>query len=160
MFKYPPQNHISRCCCLLNSPKRSKDTSQRSAELKLATLAYCLAICFAEDVHLQVMYQIVRDGALPPFCPRIVGRSVPWIRLSSSAQAPMNAPWFRVLLSKGARQENPTRHKSGTLDCKQRQSRLFSTCWEVPQTTIWRKQHLMPLFRSKALEFKTSNLVT
>ena len=44
----PPQNHISRCCCLLKSLKRSKDTSQRSAEVKLAT-GILIAICVVED---------------------------------------------------------------------------------------------------------------
>ena len=43
----PPQNHISRCWCLLKSPKRSKDTSQRSTELKLATgILYCNLCCW------------------------------------------------------------------------------------------------------------------
>ena len=127
----------SRDAAAFLTSQKDRRTRHKGAQNSNWQQEYNITICVVDDVRLQVMYQIVRDGALPPFCPRIVGRGVPWIRLSSSVQAPMNAPWFRVLLSKGARQENPTRHKSGTLDCKQRQSAERCHKQQSDANNIW-----------------------
>ena len=146
----PPQNHISRCWCLLKSPKRSKDTSQRSTELKLATgILYCNLCCWGCTFTSNVPD---RSRWCPP--PILSSDCPTWCPLNQTFQLSPGSDECTVIqgpaLLRGPPGGEPHTSQVGN-------SRLQATseCWEVPQTTIWRKLHLMPLFRSKA-----SHLVT
>ena len=68
------------------------------------------------------MYQIVRDGADPPI---LSSDCRTWCPLNQTFQLSSGSDECTVIqgpaLEGGSMAENPTRHNSGTLDCKQHQ---------------------------------------